>query len=158
MNNLPDKIINDIEVWLKKFPENQRASAILPALTILQNEYGWLSVDNMDLVADYLRVPKIAVYEVASFYTMYDTNPCSKNKVWICTSISCMLRGADKIIEYFKQEHNVSFGETAKDGKFTLKEAECLAACVRAPAMIINKDYVDNVDINDLDKMIRELA
>lgn len=131
-----------IDHWTAKYPEKQKRSAVIAALTATQKQNnGWLSPELMDAVASYLGLPKIWVYEVATFYDMYDLKPAGKHKIRVCTNVSCMLRGSDKIADHLKQKLGVEFGETTNDGLFTLKEAECLAACCNAPMMMMDLDY-----------------
>jgi NADH-quinone oxidoreductase subunit E len=139
---LTEKTKSIIDEWLKKYPADKKRSAILTALhaTQAQNE-GWLSKELMQAVADYLEIPHIQVYEVATFYDMYDLKPCGKNKIRVCTNVSCMLRGSDKIVEQLEKSLNVKCGDSTSDGQFKLVEAECLAACVDAPVLQINTKY-----------------
>lgn len=148
-----------IDLWLQKFPAEQKRSGVLYALRLVQQDNnGWLTEELMDAVANYLNLPKIAVYEVATFYSMYDLKPVGKNKIAVCTSISCYLCGADKIIEHLQKKFKVPLGEPTADGMFTLKEAECLAACDRAPVMIVNdKDYRGNLTIEKIEELLKEL-
>src|SRR5262249_37849029 len=123
-----------IDEWLKKFPPNQKQSAVLAALHIVQEEnQGWLSEELMDAVAVYLDMPPIAVYEVATFYSMFECKPVGRHKINLCNSISCMLCGSEKIAEHLKNRLGIDFGQSTSDGKFMLKEVECLAACTKAP-------------------------
>lgn len=147
-----------IDSWLKKFPANQRQSAVLFALRVVQAEnQGWLSEPLMDAVAAYLGIPAIAVYEVASFYSMFELKPVGKHKISVCTNVSCMLCGSDKVVEYLKQRLQIEFGETTKDGAFTLKEVECLAACDGAPLMQIGEVYYKNLTPEKIDIILKEL-
>lgn len=128
-----------IDVWLQRYPANQKKSAILYALRVVQEENGgWLTNDLMNRVADYLDVPPVAVYEVATFYSMYDLKPVGCNKIKLCTSISCMLRGADKIVAHMRNRYGVEVNGTNPDGLFTFKAVECLAACDHAPVLQVN--------------------
>ncbi|PCH56200.1 MAG: NAD(P)H-dependent oxidoreductase subunit E [Legionellales bacterium] len=154
---LSDAIKQQIDMALKKFPENNPQSAIMPALTAAQDEHDNLTPQLMDLVAEYLKVPKISVYEVASFYSMYDLNPVGKYKISVCTNISCMLCNCDKITKHLKNKLAIDFNETSKDGKFTLKEVECLAACDKAPVMLINKQYHYNLTAAKIDTILEGL-
>lgn len=148
-----------IDEHIKKYPADQKQSAVMPALTIVQKENGgYLTESLMDAVADYLDYPRIAVYEVASFYSMYDLKPVGCHKVSLCTNVPCMLRGAEALGEHIKKKFNVAYGETTKDGKFTLKEVECLGACVHAPVMQIDdQPYCEKVDAKTADKLLDEL-
>ena len=130
----------------------------MAALTIAQDEKGWLSTETMDFVAGYLGMPPIAVYEVASFYTMYDLKPVGRNKLAICTNLPCALQGATKAAEHLKQKLGIGFGETTADGAFTLKESECMGACGDAPVVIRNnKKMLCAMTADKLDKLIEEL-
>ncbi len=118
-----------IEKELKKFPKDQRQSAIIAALRIIQNEKGFLTDELIGLAADYLDMPKIAAMEVATFYNMFELKPAGKYKISICTNISCALRDADEIVCYLKKKLNINFNEITKDNKFSLRESECMGAC-----------------------------
>lgn len=147
-----------IDKWLTKFPSNQRQSAVLYALTFVQEENGgFLTESLMDCVAAYLGMPKIAVYEVATFYSLFDLKPVGKHKICVCTNISCMLLGSDDIVAHLKQRLGIEFGETTIDGKFTLKEVECLAACGGAPAMQIGNQYYEHLTPERIDQILTEL-
>lgn len=156
---LSDEVQVQIDHWLTKFPADQKRSAVLPALRLTQEENGgWLSQAHMDAVAEYLGVPKIAVYEVATFYSMYELEPVGKYKLMVCTNISCMLCGSNEVVAHLKKRLGVGFGETTQDGKFTLKEAECLAFCVQPPVMQVNdKDNHLNLTVEKIDQIIDEL-
>lgn len=148
----------EIENWLSKFPIDQKQSAVLGALRAVQHEAGYLPVDQMDAVAEYLDMPAIAVYEVASFYSMYELNPVGKHTVSVCTNLSCMLCGADEIVNHLKNKFGIELGESTLDGKFYLKkEEECLAACCGAPMMQVNHVYHENLTIDKVDKILEEL-
>lgn len=147
-----------IDQWLTKYPPNQRQSAVLYALKIVQEDNnGWLTEPLMDAVAAYLGMPKIAVYEVASFYSMFELKPVGKHKISVCTNISCMLCESDKIVEHLKRRLGIDFGETTPDGLFTLKEVECLAACGGAPAIQINTAYHEKVTPDKIDIILDAL-
>ena len=123
-----------IDHWLNKYPAEQQRSAVVAALLYVQEQNeGWLSTDAMDAVADYLTWRRLKCYEVATFYDMYDLNPRGRHKIGICTNISCLLRGAEEIVEHAKKRLGIDFGESTADGKFALREVECLAACGGAP-------------------------
>jgi NADH-quinone oxidoreductase subunit E len=147
-----------IDQAVAKYPPDQKQSAVMAALTIAQDEKGWLSVPTMDFVAQYLEMPPIAVYEVASFYTMYDLKPVGKCKLAICTNLPCALQGATVAAEHLKQKLGIGFGETTADGAFTLKEAECLGACGEAPVLLVNnKRMACAMTADKLDKLIEEM-
>lgn len=144
---LSDTVKKEIDHWIEKYPPNRKKSAIVKALLLAQNQnHGWLSDAAMDTVADYLEVPRIVVYEAATFYDMYNLKPIGINKIGVCTNVSCMLRGSDEIIDCLKQRLKINVGETTQDGLFTLREMECMAACGGAPMCQINdKDYHENL-------------
>ena len=133
----PDSLAR-IDKAVAKYPPEQKRSAVMAALTIAQDEKGWLSTETMDFVAHYLGMPPIAVYEVASFYTMYDLQPVGRCKLAICTNLPCALQGATVAAEHLKTKLGIGFSETTADGSFTLKEAECLGACGDAPVLLVN--------------------
>ncbi len=135
---LSKKSIAQIEIELKKYPAEHRQAAVMAALRIAQAEKGWLSQETISFVADYLGIPEIAAMEVATFYNMYDLQPVGKYKITICTNISCMLRDADEIVHHLQKKLGVGFNEVSKDGKFCLKEGECMGCCGGAPLMHIN--------------------
>jgi len=145
--------------YIAKYPKGRQASAVMPLLDLAQRENdGWLPRVAMDYVADFLKMPKISVYEVATFYTMYNLEPVGKFHVQICTNLPCMLRGSDKIVNAAKKHLNISFGETTEDGNFTLKEVECLGACVNAPMVQINDDYYEDLNADILLNIFAELS
>lgn len=148
----------EIGVWLAKYPESQSQSALIPTLHIVQaaNE-GWLSEAAMDAVAVYLDLPKIAVYEVATFYTMFELSPVGKHKINVCTNISCQLNGSDEVVAHLKNKLGVSWGETTADGNITLKEVECLGACCGAPMMQVDRDYHETLTPEKIDAILAGL-
>ena len=153
----PDALAK-IDKAVAKYPADQKQSAVMAALTIAQGEKGWLSTETMDFVARYLDMPPIAVYEVASFYAMYDIKPVGKRKLAICTNLPCALQGATVAAEHLKKKLGIEFGETTADGAFTLKEAECMGACGDAPVLLVNnKRMVCAMTTDKLDKLIEEL-
>jgi len=121
-----------------KYPAGEKQSAVMAALAIAQDEKGWHSTETMDFVAQYLGMPPIAVYEVASFYTMYNLQPVGRCKLTLCTNLPCALQGATAAAKHLKERLGVEFGETTPDGTFTIKEGECLGACGDAPVMLMN--------------------
>ena len=127
-----------IDREVAKYPPDEKQSAVMAALAIAQDERGWLSTETMDFVAHYLGMPPIAVYEVASFYTMYHLQPVGRCKLTICTNLPCALQGANVAAEHLKKRLGIGFGETTADGAFTLKEGECLGACGDAPVILLN--------------------
>lgn len=148
----------EIDKWMKRYPPEQKRSAVLEALRLAQEQNGgWLTEALMDAVADYLSLAKISVYEVATFYSMYHLKPVGRHVINVCTNISCMLSGSDEVMEHFKKRLNIEVGETTTDGKFTLKEEECLAACTNAPMCQIGKKYYENLTPEKIDAIIDEL-
>ena len=140
---LSPESLAQIDHEIAKYPADQRQSAVMSALRIAQVEKGWLATDTMDFIANYLGMPAIAVYEVATFYNMYETAPVGKYKVTLCTNISCMLMGAPEMAAHLKQHLGCEFGETTADGRFTLKEGECMGACGDAPLCLINNHRME---------------
>jgi NADH-quinone oxidoreductase subunit E len=141
-----------------KYPPSERQSAVMAALTIAQDEKGWLSTETMDFVAQYLGMPPIAVYEVASFYTMYDLKPVGRHKLTICTNLPCALQGANAAAGHLKRKLGIGFGETTSDGCFTLKEGECMGACGDAPVLLHNnKKMLSWMTPEQLDRLVEEL-
>ncbi len=146
-----------IDAAMAKYPPERKSSAVMAALTIAQDEKGWLSTETMDFVAHYLGMPPIAVYEVASFYTMYDLKPTGKHKLTICTNLPCALQGANVAAAHLKKKLGIGFNETTADGKFTLKEGECLGACGDAPVLLMNnKKMLCAMTPEKLDAFIKE--
>ncbi|GAB0148845.1 MULTISPECIES: NAD(P)H-dependent oxidoreductase subunit E [Marichromatium] len=144
-----------IDALLTRYPEDWQQSAVMPALTLLQDANGgWLTRELMDDLAAYLDMPEVAVYEVATFYGMYDLEPQGRHKVCVCNSVSCMLRGSETLIEHVGEKYGVGPGETTADGRFTLKEVECLGACRHAPAVLVDKTYHENLSPEALDELI----
>jgi NADH-quinone oxidoreductase subunit E len=149
--------LKKIDQAVAKYPANQKQSAVMAALTIAQDEKGWLSTETMDFVAHYLGMPPIAVYEVASFYTMYDLKPTGKYKLTICTNLPCALQGANIAAAHMKKKLGIGFGETTADGKFTLKEGECMGACGDAPVVLVNnKKMLCAMTPDKLDEFLKE--
>ena len=133
----PDSLAK-IDKAVAKYPPTEKQSAVMAALTIAQDEKGWLSTETMDFVAQYLGMAPVAVYEVATFYTMYDLKPVGKYKLTICTNLPCALQGATGAAQHLKKVLGIGFGETTPDGRFTLKEGECMGACGDAPVILQN--------------------
>lgn len=147
-----------IDRWLAKYPPTQRQSAIMGALTVVQEANGgWLTTELMDAVAEYLMVPPIAVYEVATFYSMYELKPVGKYKLCICTNVSCMLCGSEEVVTHLEQKLGIKLGETTADNKFTLKEVECLGACGGAPVMQLGREYHENLTPAKIDELLAKL-
>ena len=131
---ISEEVKKEIDRWLVKYPSNQKRSAIVPILLFVQKQNdGWLSKAAMDTVADYLELPRVWAYEVATFYDMYNLKPIGKHKIGICQNISCFLRGSDEIVACIKERLGINFNETTPDSLFTLKSVECMAACGGAP-------------------------
>ena len=146
----------EIDRWTARFPEGKQRSAVISALHAAQHENGgFLTAELMNAVADYLSLPTIQVYEVATFYSMFQTKPVGRHNVAICTNISCMLRGADEIVEYVEAKLGVKLGQSTKDGRIYLKrEEECLAACCGAPMMMVDHKYHENLSKEKVDEIL----
>ena len=137
------------------YPQDKMKSALLPVLHIAQNEFGgWLSADVMDYVARLLHIQPIEVYEVATFYSMYNTKPVGKILIEVCQTGPCCLNGAEKIVQYIEKKLNIKVGETTKDGMFTLKVAECLGSCGTAPMLQCGASYHENLTYEKVDKLL----
>lgn len=149
----------EIDRWLAKYPPDQKQSAVLAALREVQHENGgYLTLPLMDAVASYLQMPPIAVYEVASFYSMFELKPVGRHSISVCTNISCMLRGADEIVHHLESRLGIRTGESTADGRFFLKrEEECLAACCGAPMMMVDHVYYENLTPQRVDAVLDEL-
>lgn len=156
---LSDAVKKEIDHWLTKYPPDQRRSAVVSALLAAQTQNeGWLSEPVMNAVADYLAIPRIEVYEVATFYDMYNLKPVGKHKIAVCTNLSCQLRGSEKIVAHLKKRLGAGLGETTSDGQFTLQEVECLAACGGAPMCQVNDQaYHENLTPEKMDEIINSL-
>jgi len=155
---ISSKAVTEVDHWVGKYPEDQKQSAVMAALRIAQDENGgYLTQELMDGVATYLEMPPIAVYEVASFYSMYEHKPVGKHKVCVCNSISCLINGSENIIEYLKKKLGVELNEVTKDGRFSIKEVECLGACTGAPMMMIDKNYYEDLTTDKIDKILEGL-
>jgi NADH-quinone oxidoreductase subunit E len=155
---LSPESLEKIDLALAKYPADQKPSAVMAALTVAQDEKGHLSTEVMDFVAAYLGMPPIAVYEVASFYAMYDLKKTGKYKLCICTNLPCALSGAEDAAEHLKKKLGVDWNGTTGDGRFTLKEGECFGACADAPVMLVNnKTLLSFMTPEKLDAWIREL-
>jgi NADH-quinone oxidoreductase subunit E len=149
----------EIDRWVAKFPEGRQRSAIIAALREAQHENGgWLTVPLMDAVAAYLELPPIQVYEIATFYSMFETRPVGRHSVSVCTNISCMLCGSDDIVAHIEQKLGIRTGESTPDGRIYLKrEEECLAACVNAPMMMVDHVYHENLTPEKVDEILDAL-
>ena len=157
---LTNETKEDIQHWLEKFPEGKQRSAIIGSLHAVQHQnHGYLTAELMDAVATFLDVPKIQVYEVATFYSMFQTKAVGKHEISVCTNISCMVRGSDEILDYIEKKLGINVGESTPDGKIYLKrEEECLAACTGAPMMMVNHVYIENLDIKTVDETLDKLS
>ena len=152
---LSEKTRAAIDRWLTKYPTDQKQSAVMGALMVVQEDNGgWLSTELMDAVADYLEMSPIAVYEIATFYSMYELKPVGEHKICVCTNVSCMLRGSEDIVTHLEKKLGIQFGETTSDKKFTLKEVECLGACGGAPMMQIGQKYHENLTPEKVDEIL----
>ena len=148
-----------IDREIAKYPSEQRQSAVMAALVIAQDEKGWLAPETMDFVAEYLGMAPVAVYEVASFYTMYNRGPIGTHKLTICTCLPCGLQGSLAAADHLKKRLGIDFNETTPDGWFTLKEGECMGACAMAPVVLVdNKRMCDEMTNEKLDVLIDELS
>ena len=154
---LSKESLDQVKREVAKYPPERKSSAVMAALRIAQEEHGWLSVPLMDYIAEPLGMRPIQVYEVATFYSMYDLKPVGKHKISICTNISCMLCGSDTIVKHLEKRLGIKLGETTPDGKVTLKEVECLAACCGAPMFQIDKNYYENLTPQKVDEILASL-
>jgi NADH-quinone oxidoreductase subunit E len=155
---LSEQAYKKIDREIAKFPPEQRQSAVMAALTIAQDETSWLSPEVMQEVADYLRMPAIAVQEVATFYNMYHTKPVGKFKISVCTNLPCALSGGEKAAHYLKDKLGIGYHETTGDGQFTLIEGECMGACGDAPVMLVNNKRMCSFMSHDkIDALVEEL-
>jgi NADH-quinone oxidoreductase subunit E len=150
--------LKKIDREIAKYPPDQKQSAVMSALIIAQDERGWLSSETMDEVAAYLAMPAVAVYEVATFYSMYNLRKTGKYKLTICTCLPCGLQGALDAADHLRERLGIDFNETTPDGRFTLKEGECMGACAMAPVLLVNnKKMHDTMSKEKLDQLIEEL-
>src|SRR5690606_25070149 len=157
---LTDETKATIDYWLAKYPHDQRRSAVLGALHAVQDQnIGWISTELMAAVSEYLDIPLDWVREAAEFYSMFHTEPVGRHKISICTNISCMLRGSEKIVQYAENKLGIKLGETTEDGRITLvKEEECVAACTGAPMMIVDGHYHENLTEQSIDEIFGGLS
>ena len=155
---LSEQAYKKIDRELAKFPADQRQSAVMAALAIAQDEYGWVSPEVMQDVADYIGMPAIAVQEVATFYNMYDLKPIGKQKVTICTNLPCALSGGEKAAAYLKEKLGIDYRQTTADGQFTLVEGECMGACGDSPVLLVNnKRMCSHMSNEKIDALLAEL-
>lgn len=156
---LSAEALKKIDREIAKYPPDQKRSAVMAALAIAQDEKGWLSTETMDSVAAYLDMPPIAVYEVATFYEMYNTEPTGRFKLTICTNLPCALQSASEAADHLKRKLGIGFGETTPDRMFTLKQGECFGACGDAPVVLVNnKRMCSWMRPDELDRLLSELA
>jgi NADH-quinone oxidoreductase subunit E len=146
--------LKKIDREIAKYPPAQKQSAVMSALIIAQDEKGWLATETMDFVAEYLGMPAVAVYEVATFYSMYNLKPTGRHKLTLCTCLPCGLQGALAAADHLREKLGIDFNETTGDGRFTLKEGECMGACAMAPVVLVNNkkmhDYMSNEKLDQL--------
>jgi NADH-quinone oxidoreductase subunit E len=159
---LSAEIKRKIDREITKYPPDQKQSAVMSALAFAQDEHGWLSTEVMDAVARYLDMPPVAVYEVATFYTMYNLKPQGRFKVTVCTNLPCALSGATAAAEHLKRRLGIGFNETSADGCVTLKEGECMGACGDAPVLIVNDrrmcSFMSDAKLDELVDELRDAA
>ena len=156
---LSSSSLEKIDREVAKYPPDWKQSAVMAALVIAQDEKGWLSTETMDFVARYLGMPPVAVYEVATFYNMYNREPTGKYKITVCTCLPCGLQGALDAADHLRKKLGIGFNETTPDGHFTLKEGECMGACAMAPVVLVNnKKMHDYMTHDKLDQLIDELG
>jgi NADH-quinone oxidoreductase subunit E len=148
-----------IDHWIARFPPGRQRSAVIAALRAAQEQnQGYLTTELMDAVATYLQLPPIQVYEVASFYSMFETHPCGRHHLSVCTNISCMLRGAEELLAHVERRLGIKVGESTADGRIFLKqEEECLAACTGAPMLMVDHVYHENLTAEKIDRILAEL-
>ena len=152
------EVLEAAEAIIAKYPKGRQASAVLPLLDLAQRQHdGWLPQAAMTYVAGMLDMAPIRVYEVATFYTMYNLSPVGENHVQVCTNLPCWLRGSSRVVEACERVLGIGVGETTEDGKFTLTEVECLGACVNAPMIQINDDYYEDLDASSTETILTEL-
>lgn len=152
------KVLKKCDEWLIRFPKDKKRSAVIEILKIVQNENGgYLNEELIGNVADYLGISRIFAYEVATFYSMFDLHKVGRYKIYFCVSVSCMLCGSDDMVLYVKNKLNIDFDQTTSDGKFTLKKAECLAACGGAPVMLIGEMYYEDLTFSKIDSILDNL-
>jgi NADH-quinone oxidoreductase subunit E len=153
---LTPHVKEEIESWKARFPKDRQRSAVISALHAVQHEnHGFVTAEQMNAVAEFLELPTIQVYEVATFYSMFQTREVGRNEVAICTNVACMLRGADDIVEHVENKLGIKTGESTEDGKIFLKqEEECIAACCGAPAMMVNHKYHENLTKDQIDEIL----
>ncbi len=155
---LSEQCYKQIDRELAKYPADQRQSAVMAALAHAQVELGWVSPEVMQELADYIRMPAIAVQEVATFYNMYNLKPVGKHKITVCTNLPCALSGGERAAKHLKEKFGIDFRGTTDDGEFTLMEGECMGACGDAPVMLVNNHRMCSHMSNDkIDALVEEL-
>jgi len=156
---LSPQVQAQIDKELKKYPADQKQSAVMSALRFVQDEKGWIESSDMSDVADYLGMQQMAVYEVATFYHMYNLKPMGRHSLTVCTNLSCQLMGANETLDYLKTKLGIGLGEVTPDGKFSLREAECMGACVEAPLLTVNnRRMCSRLTPEKIDQILAELA
>lgn len=148
--------LEEIDQWIAKYPSEERQSAVMSTLRIVQEEHGCLTPELMQAVADYLRMPAIAVYEVVTFYTMYEQRPIGRHLINVCTNISCKLKGSAEVVSHLEKKLGIRCGETTGDGRYTLRTVECLGACVNAPMMQVDKEYHENLTADKINQVLEQ--
>ena len=153
------KNLEEAQKLIKNYPDGKQQSAVMPLLFLAQKQNdNWIPLAAMKYIAKFLSMPYIKVYEVATFYSMFQTEPVGRNEIAICTNISCMLSGSDMIVQHIEDRLNIKLGESTKDGNiFLKKEEECLAACTGAPMMMVNHQYIENLDIEKVNEILDKL-
>jgi len=155
---LSEQIKSKIDRELKKYPADQKQSAVMSALRFVQDEKGWISTEDMSDVASYLGMAQMAVYEVATFYHMYNLKPMGKHVLTVCTNLSCTLCGALDTVKYIESKLGIGIGEVTADGKFGLREGECMGACIAAPLLTVdNKKLCGHMSPEKIDQLLAEL-
>jgi len=156
---LSEQTRHEIDHWIARFPDGRQRSAVISALRAVQEQNrGYLTTELMDAVAEYLQLPPIQVYEVASFYSMFETHPCGRHHVSVCTNISCMLRGGMELESYVEKKLGIRTGQSTADGRIFLKrEEECLAACTGAPMMMVDHTYHEHLTNDNVDQILDAL-
>lgn len=155
---LSQDALKKIDREIAKYPAEHKQSAVMASLAIAQEEKGWLSNDTMAFVADYLGMPPIAVFEVATFYNMYNLTPVGRHKITVCTNLPCALSGGNDAADYLQHKLGIGFNETTPDGRYTLKEGECMGACGDAPVLLVNNTRMCSwMTPEQIDKLLAEL-
>lgn len=158
-NLVPAEAIAEVDHWITKYPPERKRPPIIAALKVVQDHNNnYLTEEMMQAVAEYLDVPHVAVYEVATFYSMFHLNEVGKYVISVCNNISCSLRGANKVIDHLESRLNIKVGETTDDGLYTVKTVECMAACGGAPMLEVNKTYHENLTEEKIDQILSDIA